>query len=81
MSSPEATTPSANMSENKREQRDRSNQIDKQIEEDSKKYRKECKILLLGTLLSPALPRLGKGHLLMLMIRLRKAPESRARVQ
>lgn len=34
--------------ENKRELRDRSYAIDKQIEEDSKKYRKECKILLLG---------------------------------
>lgn len=28
--------------------RDRSYQIDKQIEEDSKKFQKECKILLLG---------------------------------
>lgn len=48
MSSP-APAPDANDgAENKREQRDRSYQIDKQIEEDSKKYRKECKILLLG---------------------------------
>lgn len=35
--------------DSKREQRDRSYQIDKQIEEDSRKYRKECKILLLGS--------------------------------
>lgn len=33
----------------KKDQRERSYQIDKQIEEDSKKYRKECKILLLGS--------------------------------
>jgi guanine nucleotide-binding protein subunit alpha len=31
------------------EQRKRSNKIDKELEEDSKKLRKECKILLLGT--------------------------------
>lgn len=37
------------MIENKRAQRERSYAIDKQIEEDSKKYRKECKILLLGS--------------------------------
>lgn len=36
------------MMENKKAQRERSYAIDKQIEEDSKKYRKECKILLLG---------------------------------
>lgn len=36
------------MPENKKAQRERSYAIDKQIEEDSKKYRKECKILLLG---------------------------------
>jgi guanine nucleotide-binding protein G(i) subunit alpha len=30
--------------------KDRSNQIDKQIEDDSRKFRRECKILLLGTL-------------------------------
>lgn len=35
--------------ESKRDQRERSYAIDKQIEEDSKKYRKECKILLLGS--------------------------------
>ncbi|KAK9896138.1 heterotrimeric G-protein alpha subunit (G-alpha, GPA3) [Cystobasidium minutum MCA 4210] len=35
--------------ENKKAQRERSYAIDKQIEEDSKKYRKECKILLLGS--------------------------------
>lgn len=36
--------------------RDRSYQIDRQIEEDSRRYRKECKILLLGafTLSIPA---------------------------
>ena len=28
--------------------KDRSNQIDKQIEDDSRKFRRECKILLLG---------------------------------
>lgn len=39
------------MMENKRANRERSVAIDKQIEEDSKKYRKECKILLLGELL------------------------------
>lgn len=32
--------------------RDRSYAIDKQIEEDSKKFQKECKILLLGACLS-----------------------------
>ena len=32
-----------------REGRDRSDAIDKQIEEDSRKLRKECKILLLGS--------------------------------
>ena len=31
------------------EQRKRSNKIDKDLEEDSKRLRKECKILLLGT--------------------------------
>jgi hypothetical protein len=30
------------------DQRKRSNKIDKELEEDSKKLRKECKILLLG---------------------------------
>jgi guanine nucleotide-binding protein G(i) subunit alpha len=30
------------------EQRKRSNKIDKEIEEDSRRLRKECKILLLG---------------------------------
>jgi guanine nucleotide-binding protein subunit alpha len=34
------------------DQRKRSNKIDKELEEDSKKLRKECKILLLG--MSPA---------------------------
>lgn len=50
MSSPAGTAgpETASNAENKREQRDRSYAIDKQIEEDSKKYRKECKILLLG---------------------------------
>ena len=48
MSSPAAGQDTASNADNKREQRDRSYQIDKQIEEDSKKYRKECKILLLG---------------------------------
>lgn len=32
------------------EQRKRSNKIDKELEEDSKRLRKECKILLLGAL-------------------------------
>lgn len=32
------------------DQRKRSNKIDKELEEDSKRLRKECKILLLGTL-------------------------------
>lgn len=36
--------------------RDRSYQIDKQIEEDSKKFQKECKILLLGTFFVPLPP-------------------------
>ncbi len=31
------------------DQRKRSQKIDKELEEDSKKLRKECKILLLGT--------------------------------
>jgi len=31
------------------DQRKRSNKIDKELEEDSKRLRKECKILLLGT--------------------------------
>lgn len=31
------------------DQRKRSNRIDKDLEEDSKRLRKECKILLLGT--------------------------------
>ena len=48
MSSPASAAETASNADNKREQRDRSYQIDKQIEEDSKKYRKECKILLLG---------------------------------
>jgi hypothetical protein len=30
-------------------EKERSDEIDRQIEEDSKKFRKECKILLLGT--------------------------------
>lgn len=34
------------------DQRKRSNKIDKELEEDSKRLRKECKILLLGTLQS-----------------------------
>jgi guanine nucleotide-binding protein subunit alpha len=32
-----------------REEKARSDAIDRQIEEDSRKFRKECKILLLGT--------------------------------
>ena len=49
--------------DSKREQRDRSYQIDKQIEEDSRKYRKECKILLLGgCCISPPLTD-WSGHL------------------
>lgn len=36
--------------------RDRSYQIDKQIEEDSKKFQKECKILLLGAFSVPLPP-------------------------
>jgi hypothetical protein len=36
------------------EQRKRSNKIDKELEEDSKKLRKECKILLLGMSPPPA---------------------------
>lgn len=48
MSSSAAEEPRGDGSENKKDQRERSYQIDKQIEEDSKKYRKECKILLLG---------------------------------
>lgn len=43
-----ATSSNPEMQENKRTQKERSHAIDKQIEEDSKKYRKECKILLLG---------------------------------
>jgi hypothetical protein len=31
------------------DQRKRSNKLDKELEEDSKRLRKECKILLLGT--------------------------------
>lgn len=31
------------------DQRKKSNKIDKELEEDSKRLRKECKILLLGT--------------------------------
>ena len=41
-------TPNSLMTENKKAQRERSYAIDKQIEAESKKYRKECKILLLG---------------------------------
>lgn len=33
-----------------RKNRDASNQIDRQLEDDSKKFKKECKILLLGEL-------------------------------
>lgn len=36
------------------DQRKRSNKIDKELEEDSKRLRKECKILLLGTSSIPA---------------------------
>lgn len=46
------------------DQRKRSNKIDKDLEEDSKRLRKECKILLLGTL-PPARPPQGAptvGH-------------------
>ena len=32
-----------------REEKARSDRIDKQIEEDGKKFKRECKILLLGT--------------------------------
>jgi hypothetical protein len=39
------------------DQRKRSNKIDKELEEDSKKLRKECKILLLG--MSPVPPGIG----------------------
>jgi len=38
------------------DQRKRSNKIDKELEEDSKKLRKECKILLLGMRPAPSLP-------------------------
>lgn len=36
--------------EENREQKERSFAIDKQIDDDAKKFRRECKILLLGTL-------------------------------
>jgi len=39
---------SVGLGSNARTDRDRSHAIDRQIEEDSRKYRKECKILLLG---------------------------------
>ena len=37
-----------------RAEKERSDEIDRQIEEDSRRFRKECEILLLGTLLSLA---------------------------
>jgi len=40
---------SVGLGSNARTDRDRSHAIDRQIEEDSRKYRKECKILLLGS--------------------------------
>jgi len=45
------------------DQRKRSNKIDKELEEDSKKLRKECKILLLGT--SPPRIPLNAGPLVL----------------
>lgn len=58
------------VSQQDREAQQRSQEIDKQIEEDSRKFKKECKILLLGTspliscrpshpLLTPCLPPLS----------------------
>ena len=44
---------SVGLGSNARTDRDRSHAIDRQIEEDSRKYRKECKILLLGPLARP----------------------------
>jgi hypothetical protein len=41
----------------------RSDMIDRQIEEDSKKYKRECKILLLGACATPVLcPLEGNGE-------------------
>lgn len=50
-----------------REAAQRSQEIDKQIEEDSRKFKKECKILLLGTphftlSCSPRGGRKARGH-------------------
>ena len=44
-----------------REALQRSQEIDKQIEEDSRKFKKECKILLLGASSSPRSPRADAG--------------------
>jgi guanine nucleotide-binding protein subunit alpha len=52
----------------KRGSKDRSNAIDKQLEDDQRKFKKECKILLLGKCyLGPVMPRsvlgvLSRGH-------------------
>lgn len=47
-----------------KEGRDKSNAIDRQIESDSRQYRKECKILLLGKnpLAAAAASLAGCGH-------------------
>jgi guanine nucleotide-binding protein G(i) subunit alpha len=44
-----------------KEDKDRSYAIDKQIDDDAKKFRRECKILLLGKLLSGVPEAWGKG--------------------
>ncbi len=44
------------------DQRKRSNKIDKELEEDSKRLRKECKILLLGMSPILSLPVCCPGH-------------------
>ena len=84
MSSPApATDSTVAAGQNKREQRDRSYQIDKQIEEDSKKYRRECKILLLGGPYSAQLAKWEIRYLIipLLVIVAQKVPASRGRVQ
>ena len=53
----------------------RSDMIDRQIEEDSKKYKRECKILLLGTCATPVLcPSEGNREGKILCLRESSAP-------
>ena len=59
------------------EKRKRSRAIDAKLEEDSRRLRKECKILLLGSL-GPSLPDNGSAYIYTRFRRKRKIYDSKA---